>query len=116
MLILLEVLKRFWPYITITALLVVVGYFKLTNDKLQTNVDKAIAQNAALASSFDTLKVKTEQCNLEVEKLNRDGIALNEKLKIASTTISGLKIENDKRIMEIRNAKVPNECPQAINY
>lgn len=116
MLIALDFIKRFWPYLIITLLLLVVGYFKLSNDKLEAKLDKAVAENSSLASSFDTLKKSTQECNQKVDELNRNGIALTTKLEDAARTIEGLKEESFKRIREIRNAQIPKDCPQALNY
>ncbi|MBF0301169.1 MAG: hypothetical protein HQK51_20845 [Oligoflexia bacterium] len=114
--IILELLSKYWQYVIIASLALVIGYYKLSNDRSEAKLQAAIAEHSAIVSQFDTLKIKTQECNHQVDELGRKGIELQARVNEANKTIESLEIKNKNIIREIKTGVVPKECSQAINY
>ncbi|MBF0365787.1 MAG: hypothetical protein HQK50_09455, partial [Oligoflexia bacterium] len=82
----LELLSKYWQYCVITLLALTIGYFKMSNDRLSAEKDKVIAEHSVTISQFDTLKLKTQECNQTVDDLSKKGIELQTRVSEANKT------------------------------
>ncbi|MBF0315576.1 MAG: hypothetical protein HQK52_19305 [Oligoflexia bacterium] len=112
----LELLSKYWQYCVITLLALTIGYFKMSNDRLSAEKDKVIAEHSATISQFDTLKLKTQECNQTVDDLNKKGIELQTRVNEANKTIESLEVKNRSIIREIKTGIVPKDCNEAVKY
>ncbi|MBF0366601.1 MAG: hypothetical protein HQK50_13595 [Oligoflexia bacterium] len=112
----LDLLSKYWHLVVISILVLVIGFYKLSDDKTEAKLQAAIAEYSVIVSQFDTLKISTKACNEKVDELSKKGIELQTRVNEANKTIESLEIKNKNIIREIKTGVVPKECSQAINY
>ncbi|MBF0316156.1 MAG: hypothetical protein HQK52_22230 [Oligoflexia bacterium] len=112
----LDLLWKYWHFGVISILVLVIGFYKLSGDKAEAELQAAIAEHSAIVSQFHTLKISTKACNEKVDELSKKGIELQTRVDEASKTIANLELKNRDIIREIKTGVVPKDCTEAVKY